>query len=254
MAVTQSGALLTEAHRLEQSRIAEDALRQALLSWALLRYHDVDASFPVFAQVMLSILADHKRRSAWAAANYLQAFRSVEGVGGEAPLVLLEELSRQQALTSLLVTGPATIKTATRKGLPEDEAMRLALAKTLKAATRLVLQGGRDTIMETVRRDRQALGWARITRGQPCYFCAMLASRGAVYKTHETARFQPHDGCGCQPEPVYSEDWEMPESSRRFETLWAEATRDAAPGEAAKAFRRAYEHSLRNSGAFSTGG
>ncbi|MGY1440156.1 VG15 protein [Streptomyces reniochalinae] len=31
-------------------------------------------------------------------------------------------------------------------------------------------------------RDRRCIGWRRVASGSCCSFCAMLASRGAVYK------------------------------------------------------------------------
>lgn len=40
------------------------------------------------------------------------------------------------------------------------------------------------------------LGYARVLAGEVnCAFCAMLASRGAVYKTEQTAGFEAHDNC-----------------------------------------------------------
>lgn len=239
MAITQEGSRLTEAHRLLQIEVAQNAVREAAVAWSLLRFDSVDRTFPSYAAVLLSVLERYKRESSLAAAQYMRIFRLAEGVEGDAPVTLLEDLSRRQALTSLYVTGPATLKTATRVGRTEDEARRIALTKTLGAVTRLVLQGARDTIMESIWRDDKALGFARITRGDPCYFCAMLASRGPVYKSRKTARFKPHDKCQCQPEPVYSEDWKWPDSSAEFERLWKESTGDYK--DKINAFRRAYE-------------
>jgi len=241
MAVTLEGTRLTEAHRLAQLGISRAALRDILAVWRLLDPSNVDSTFPGYARAAEIILAEYKRRSANAAAAYIRAFREAEGVSGQVDVALLERLSRQQAMTSLLVTGPVTIKTATREGHPEERASNLALTATLGAVTRLVLQGARDTIVETVKRDREALGFARVTDGNPCYFCAMLASRGAVYKSRSTADFQPHDRCGCQPEPVYSDsNYKIPGRAAEFAALWEESTQGYSGKDAINAFRRAY--------------
>lgn len=68
----------------------------------------------------------------------------------------------------------------------------------------------RDTILENRRRDPAAVGWRRITHGDACRFCQMLAARGAVY-TNETARFAAHGKhtngsggtCQCTAQPVF---------------------------------------------------
>lgn len=71
---------------------------------------------------------------------------------------------------------------------------------TIKADINLQIQGaGRDTIIENARKKKAR--FARVPRGdKTCAFCVMLASRGWVYHTKETAgdlnRFHPH--CDCQ--------------------------------------------------------
>ena len=156
-------------------------------------------------------------------------------------VALLESLASEQAMTSLFVTGPVTIKRASGNGATPEQAADKALEAALGAVIRIVQQGSRDTIVETVKRDREALGFARVTDGNPCYFCAMLASRGAVYKSRSTADFQPHDRCGCQPEPVYSDsDYKIPGRSAEFAALWEESTRGYSGKAAINAFRRAY--------------
>ena len=54
------------------------------------------------------------------------------------------------------------------------------------------------------------VGWARVSlSGDPCYFCAMLISRGAVYKTNASGTFDSsgdiyHTNCRCVAVPIYS--------------------------------------------------
>lgn len=67
-----------------------------------------------------------------------------------------------------------------------------------------------DTILRNVRRDRKkGVRYARVTSGRnTCAFCLMLAGRGAVYWTRESAgafnRWHTH--CRCKVVPGYSGD------------------------------------------------
>ena len=75
-----------------------------------------------------------------------------------------------------------------------------------------MLNQSRTAIIDAVRADSEAKGWARVTEPGACYFCAMLATRGAVYKTRETASFEAHrryengtgGDCRCHAEPVFN--------------------------------------------------
>jgi len=238
VAKTLAGTQLTEAHRIAQLNITREALRDTLAVWPLLDPRELDATFPRYAEVMTTLLASHKQRSAFLAAEYIRAFRRAEGLTSDVDVKILDDLARRQALTTLLVTGPITTKVATRDGLPPEEAAQKALEATLGEVTRIVLQGGRDTIIETVREDREAIGWARITDADPCAFCAMLASRGAVYK-EDTVGFEAHRNCGCSVEPVYDPDHLLPEQSKKWEQLWKDSTEGHKGQDAINAFRRA---------------
>jgi len=61
---------------------------------------------------------------------------------------------------------------------------------------------------------------ARVASANSCAFCAMLASRGPVYK-EETVDFEAHDHCTCGSEPVY-EGAEWPPNSKEYQDLWYE--------------------------------
>jgi hypothetical protein len=93
-----------------------------------------------------------------------------------------------------------------RAGMSIGQAKTNGLVRVSGEITKLVLAGGRQTIIDGVARDRTALGWARATSGDPCTFCRSLAARGPAYKSEKSADFQPHDHCACMPEPVYRGD------------------------------------------------
>lgn len=124
--------------------------------------------------------------------------------------------------------------------------------RMVEAFTRLALQGGRRTVVEAVQEDRQARGWARETRGDCCYFCAMLASRGAVYKDEHTAgrtanakfvgegEFKFHNNCHCTAVPVFG-TYEKTAEARAWTRQWHDLRRDLGRSPSLLEWRRHFE-------------
>ncbi|WP_405944748.1 hypothetical protein [Streptomyces sp. NBC_00932] len=200
-----------------------------------------------------------------------------------------DEAEDRRAAVSLIVTGPVRAQRGIdalqgeRGRLDDadfladlDSIMRDAGALTAGAADRDALMGGRDLLDQSSRADRAVIGWARVTDSDPCHFCALLASRGAVYRSQWTARYtgrtgrrartvtrpdgmddwspgrlasweaaqgldRYHDNCHCTIVPVYSRtDW-LPEASRAFRELYDLSTDGLSGDDARRAFRRAIE-------------
>lgn len=177
------------------------------------------------------------------------------------------------ARTSLVITGPvharqrlAQAERATSAGRLDDadfldeldNLMRDAGATAAAAADREVLRGGRDLLHRASETDRRVVGWARMTDADPCAWCAMLASRGAVYRSRDAAQLKGragrdappvdpedlekyHNLCHCQIVPIYSRtDW-LPEQGKAFRELWDEATEAHTGRDAINAYRRTIE-------------
>lgn len=249
MATTATGANLTRAHTIAQTRLQQRIQADLLTIWPLLDPADIDGTSPRFIRAATAILAARRAESAAVAAAYYRAFRLAEGVDGPLSIAVMSALATEQAETVLRVVAPVTYKVARRGGSTEDDALRKALVATLGAGVRLVSQGGRETILQTVRQDEEAYGVARVTRGGSCSFCAMLASRGPVYKT-ETAKFRAHDHCNCSSEVVYGDPdeyaWPGGDAQRALSDLWASTTKGLSGKDAENAFRRAYERPALN--------
>ncbi|WP_064075905.1 VG15 protein [Prescottella equi] len=156
----------------------------------------------------------------------------------------------QSAARTLLSTGPARVQVL--MPAPETVAMEKAFVTSTNAGVRVALDGGRDYTRRVVDLDAAAFGYARVTKTDPCWFCALLASAGAVYKGQSSfdtsdARFEGlgtakvHDGCHCTLEPVYDERAKLPGQAADFRTLWDESTGNATGKEAVLRFRRAFE-------------
>ena len=204
MAATAEGTLLTARHRRVQAGITARTLRLVAATWPLLDLRRLDDTAPGWAAQALGLLRGGHALSARAAMSYFAAYRLAEGATGSPPDVVAPALDLEAARTSLLVTGPVAIKQATGRGTGIEQAGRDALSRVLASSQRHVQAGGRGVIVEAVRRDRQALGWARVASADACAFCGMLASRGAVYKSEDSGEFEAHDGCGCDVEAAYS--------------------------------------------------
>ncbi|EPD63170.1 hypothetical protein HMPREF1211_03511 [Streptomyces sp. HGB0020] len=168
------------------------------------------------------------------ARGYLQQHAALEGVA-LAPVVI--EPDPEQIATALRVSGPVAFKTQMAISGNETAAARVMASQLQGAATRLVLEGDRQTTMRTFAERGEVEGWRRVAgRSSPCPFCLMLIGRGAVY-SKETARFQSHDRCSCKPELLYRHEPEPPEV-RRLSEQWSQATSGHSGKAAIEAWRQ----------------
>jgi hypothetical protein len=238
VSITVDGARLTDAHRRAQSRLAAQVAAQVAAGWRLLDPEDLDRTVDGWLRVMVPLVTAQASVSARLAARYLEAFRQAEiGVGGFSPVVASPP-PPAAITTSLTVVGPVAVKQAMVRAVPLARAVQVAMAAVAGEAVRHTLAGGRSTVLESVAADRRAQGWARAPSGSPCAFCAMLASRGPVYR-EESADFEAHGGCQCTAEPVYDQDrYSWPSGASEFRRQWDEVTAGLGGDDAVNAFRR----------------
>lgn len=160
----------------------------------------LDDTFEAWLAVVLPIIAASRRVSARMAAAYLTAARSsAVGLDPNFTPLLAAEVPVDALRTSLLVTGPLSIKAAMTRGVFLDRAADVAEARSAAVAMRYTLAGGRETITATTRADSRAVGWERVASGKACQFCSSLAGK---HMTDDDV-FEAHDGCACSAEPVY---------------------------------------------------
>jgi hypothetical protein len=128
-----------------------------------------------------------------------------------------------------------------------EEARREAGARQAAAAERIAMNGGRSAVWNHMQRDKRAIGYIRLSRtGTPCGWCAMLISRGPVYRSQSSAEFADgdkyHDNCHCYAEPVFTREQyngsATYELNRRYEELWPKVTRGLSGKAAVSAWRR----------------
>lgn len=146
------------------------------------------------------------------------------------------------ALKALKGAGPNYLKHQAGRGETEQRAMAKGLQVVSGTGVKSVLDGGREVVMELIKSDPSVTRYIRVTDGDPCAFCAMLAGRGPVYASAETAGFLAHTSCACTAEPVVVAGGAWPGDAAYYRRLWRENIENRYSGQAAiNAWRRLYE-------------
>lgn len=178
-----------------------------------------------------------------------------------------ERLARQEARTVLAALGAirqAKLVAELQRDAPEvdrKEAHTRAGATQAAAAARVVQNGGRSKLWEMGENDSATVGYVRLSRtGTPCGWCAMLISRGPVYRSEKSATYKGgaaeyedgdkyHDNCNCYAMPIFSReqynDSSLFDLNREYQEAWPRVTRGLSGKAAVSAWRR-YIKSTRN--------
>lgn len=152
----------------------------------------------------------------------LEIFPALVQAYGEAGLAVTMEWLEQVSPSEMLRMAPGAVVSTDQAAATAEwaaraltEGDRVKMASLLAGAMqRYTLQPGRETIRHTAA--RSGARYARIPSGKdPCAFCVMLASRGAVYESEHTASRDDsgdkyHDYCWCVPTLLYPDE-PMPE-------------------------------------------
>lgn len=216
MASTADGRDLTQEHQAQQRAIAVAVIAEARLLWSRLDVSDLDRSTPYWLAGNLRAVRQRNAESQRLANVYLSEYRYAEigqRLDGTVDGGGIAALSLQSA-------GPIRVKKLIAGGMAPGEALDYARTKFEGAAARQALMGGRMAIARGAQSDRRAIGWRRVTDGNPCAFCALLAGRGPVYKARNVSvvrgdSLRYHGHCGCTAEVVYG-TWAPSQSEEQF--------------------------------------
>lgn len=256
---------MTQAFKAQQSREAAKVAALVALYYRQRVQVEDPQSVQRWLDLVIPRLISTSDGSARTASEYYRMLRRLE-VPGESPFTPTPALGMidRGVEKSLMAVGPGDYMNKARQIAafdlsPQQEQAALAHAKQVTseklaaAAIRHAQAGGRQTIHESAARDRVALGWVRVTRANPCWFCAMLASRGLRYRSFKEGSFEMsdsrfngdgdakvHDDCGCSLKPVFVDNDPLVAKTDTFADLWARW--GAGGGDASLRFRRGYEH------------
>ena len=232
-----AGERLTDSHRRSVLALRAATLRELLRLWPIFDLADIDGSWRRLSPALLALTQRRHEDAATRGAAFYQAFRRAEQVPGT-PTPRLAKFDPRKAEASLTLVGPIWTKTSIARGIQNP--LDVAFERVAGEVSRQVLNGDRLTVVESVKADRQALGYRRISDGNPCAFCAMLIGRGAVF-TEASVGFKAHRKCGCTARAVYDLNDAPSRRARELQQLWNESTRGHRGRNAIRAFRQAYE-------------
>lgn len=198
-------------------------------SWNSLDVSSLRQSLPGFKTLIASLVHRYGLASGSLASQFYRSQRTAAGV--TSPFTV-----RPAPLPNLTQIG-ATVDWATQPLWSAQPDVPLAQTQLAGAVDTLVLDVGRQTIVDNTHRDRHAKGWARIPEPGACYFCALLASRGAVYKQN-TVDFRAHNHCRCHAEPVFTA-YEPSAQIREWQALYEDKV--AGGRDLLKTWRHVYD-------------
>lgn len=226
MARTPEGKLLTDLHRRQQLALRASVVRDVMKLWPAWQPSKPD-SYQAFERAMVLLVQSRSVQSAALAAHYAEMFRAAESPVHQAvrTVSLAAVRDEEKIKAAIGATTRGTVYKALAAGQKYEAVMSNALVNVSGTVSRDVLAGGRDTIFAEQIRDPRALGVARITGASPCAFCAMLASRGDVYLSAESAgqidgqMMEWHEHCDCSIEVAY-EGYQMNARSLAQQEQW----------------------------------
>jgi hypothetical protein len=177
--------------------------------WRTVNTTDMKHEYPRLFAAVREIVRAYGEISAVMAADFYDAVMEASGLS-----------SKPAALAGVAADGQikAMVDAALCPLWEETPRPDAAMRRMAGGVTRLSLQPGRETMYQSVKRDRKK--YAVVPQGKTCSFCLMLASRGAVY-TSKQPRW--HDNCDCACVPVPADD-DLPEINRTLQEEWHTAT------------------------------
>lgn len=276
IAVPALAAWYATLHVQAQEGIAAATAAGLALLWPIIDFAELDKSTPSWLHATTLQIRQGWQESSDAAFEYVQqALLSVEP--DATPPVRAADIAFpvREVQTAMRVRGPVEVKRQIARAVPESEAMKAGLKASTAVGATKATDGGRAEVIEFVRKEapkrlRQGkpIGYARKTDGNPCYFCAILASQGAVYFSESSfsqsnssirevkwtsnndkgARrafigdgpAKVHDNCQCTMRPVFSKSDSLDERAKFFLDQWNVHGNHGGGRNDVQNFRRAY--------------
>lgn len=231
---------LAEAYRIEQARLSAEVTRDVLALW-LASYEPGNSSvWRALVAALAALVGRFRNQSSRSAVRYYMESRGLARASGLYVPRPASEPPRELIEATAQITGARAYGRSRTANLANTRAMQNSGTQLAGAMARITLDAGRQTVLDAVEEDREAIGWTRITDANPCAFCAMLASRGPVF-SEDTAAFQAHAHCACIAAPVYHRDEAWLGHSKDLYEQWQRETAGQSGPDAIKAWRRYWD-------------
>ncbi|MEH0627797.1 Hint domain-containing protein [Streptomyces stelliscabiei] len=158
----------------------------------------LQATVPPWTEAVAAVVGQYAEVSATLAADFYDAERAAAEAPGVFTVPLADAPSDEQVTASMRwatkdVWDRAPELATAAQSEPVDIRLDAAFTKADMATQKLVADVGRETVRQAVRQDREAVAYARVAALGACSFCKLLASRGSVYATAQTAGRDAND-------------------------------------------------------------
>lgn len=169
--------------------------------WQRLDHNNAIATRDALLEVVPVLVAQYGEVAASVAAAFYDEARAAAGVSGAFTATLADPVDLESVRSDVRWSlGPLFNR--------ENPDPPVALGRLQQKVDELTLQPGRDTIAHSAGRDPAKARWARVPVGKTCAFCLLLASRGAAYRSAESAgrgrKYHANDDC--TPTPFWGND------------------------------------------------
>lgn len=232
-----------QSHRVAQAGLATVVSAGVTQAWG--QFFDLSnlrSSGNRLAAAVESLTTQYGRSAAAVALEHYRNQRLDAGVTGRPRLPMPEPIAADDVQASVeRALSPLY-------GSPTPSQVESSREALESSAERLVLDQSRDAVITAVHADPKARGWARVTEPGACYFCAMLASRGGVYRSEKTADFRAHNKlpngtggtCKCAADPFFG-PYEPTDKARAWGEDWDRLKEENGGHLSLIQWRRAYE-------------
>lgn len=207
--------------------VATLSLSELLSFWRTLDTADPAATAGEIRGFIADLVDGYQPVAAEVGAGFYDDARDAAGAAGRftADLAQVPAVDRLQRLVGWAVTPLFQRGTVTDTGVLSTEASDQAVLSRLTAGTQqVVADGARDTVELNTERDPAKPRFARHASANACAFCALLATRGARYRSEQTAGGKYHAHCHCVAVPVFDGDGYQ---SAPYVESWSKAYRHA---------------------------
>jgi hypothetical protein len=232
---------LASAFYASQALLAAIAIRDILAIWQQLNLRDIRSSWPAIRTALAALIRDRYGMSASQAQAYYGQARKAAGIPGLPPVISVPPPPEPLIRATLDSAGPYSLLGRIKEGQPLAQADENTGVQLSGAASRLIQNGARQVILQSVAADDKAVGWRRVTAANPCAWCAMLASRFVLYKTETSASFEAHNHCQCQAQAVFSKTDAEALRDNDLYRQWREVTKGYGGKDALRVWRRYWD-------------
>lgn len=203
-----------------------------------------------FLETVLAAIRSASTLSVATARTYYGTTRRLQIPSAPAIDLEPEEFVDDRAIAGLVASGLQSLSDALEAGDDLAVALEKASGQAQGSAVRTGLRAGRQLIRLAPEQDQLALGWYRTTAGDDrvCFFCAALASRGAVYRGDSFNESDPrfsgpgevkvHDLCRCGFAALFTSGADLPDSVIAQRDAWDLSTGPFSGHDKLTAFRR----------------